>query len=120
VFVQTTDVAGNVSTTTSLTVLYDSSIPTLTGDITSTVTQTGASISWITDEISSSEVIYGLTTIIDQESGEQDISPRVTSHTVELTGLQECTIYFYKIESTDASGNILSNGIHTLTTEGCV
>ncbi|HPR62775.1 MAG TPA: proprotein convertase P-domain-containing protein [Thermoanaerobaculia bacterium] len=63
---------------------------------------TTATITWDTDEISSS-VVYvaefppSWTTTTD--------TLLVTGHTVDVSGLSECTLYYYWVESTDAAGN---------------
>lgn len=55
------DVAGNMSTLSSVSVQYDPSIPTKSDPVTFILTDTNAIIIWETDELSSSEVLYGLT-----------------------------------------------------------
>lgn len=114
------DIAGNVSTSSSVDIASDLTPPSVTGTIDETVGDTTAIITWTTDEPTSSEVVYGLTSTTDQTTGETDIAPRVTSHTGNLTGLLACTTYFYQTVSRDAAGNQLSSAIDSFTTTGCV
>ena len=85
------------------------------------VTQSGTSadITWTTDENASTEVEYGLNTSYIESSGVTDTSPRVTSHTVSLSGLTECSEYFYKVVSVDSlSQERTSTG--SFITTGCI
>jgi serine protease AprX len=61
-----------------------------------------ARIVWTTDESSTSVVRYGSVTPPDNEESDNWL---VTDHSVPLTGLAECTIYKYEVESADAQGN---------------
>lgn len=72
-----------------------------------------ATITWITDESSSSLVDYGLTT---GYGSSQSTSGATTSHSVLLTGLSANTTYFYQVSSTDGSGNNSSSGGYSFTT----
>ena len=78
-----------------------------------------ASITWSTDSESSSVVEYGLTAGTRSPTSEINTSPRVTSHSVNLTGLVQCTTYDYRVISTDASSNITTSVGNTFTTSGC-
>ncbi|MDD3247618.1 MAG: S8 family serine peptidase [Methanosarcina sp.] len=61
-----------------------------------------ATITWTTDEASNSTVRYST----DTSYFEEESNPtQVTSHTVELTGLDPATIYYYEVLSSDAAGN---------------
>lgn len=64
--------------------------------------------------------MYGLTTVLDETTGEIDISPRVTSHSVTLTNLLSCTTYQYETISRDAAGNETVDGTYNFRTTGCV
>jgi hypothetical protein len=60
-------------------------------------------IEWETDENSNSRVYYGQEADAYPDS-ESDAS-NVTAHQVILTGLTQATLYHYRVESTDPSGN---------------
>ena len=96
-------------------------LPTITpGTLMESTSNTGVSISWNTSEATSSELVYGLTTSLDETTGELDLSPRVTSHTLTLSNLLSCTKYYYQTVSRDAAGNEIVEGIHSFSTSGCV
>jgi hypothetical protein len=66
------------------------------------VTGSAATIRWTTDEISDTVLVWGETIPPDTtETGPK----RTTDHEVDLSGLQECTIYYYEARSTDPAGN---------------
>ena len=79
----------------------DDTPPIITNVAVSGVTHKGAEISWTTDEASTTEVLYGVTT----PPSEVAIGSRGTSHSVSLSGLSANTTYFFEVESTDAAGN---------------
>jgi hypothetical protein len=64
-----------------------------------------ATVSWTTDEPSTSRVDYGLTTSLGNQLTE---GSRVTDHKLELTGLNPGTTYLYRVTSADAVGNSAS------------
>lgn len=90
-----------------LTAPYISSINVLN------VTQTGAMVTWTTDENSDSQVEYGLTTSFGSTTVLD--STMTTSHSVNLTNLTAGTTYNFKVKSKDAAGN-LSQTSSTFTT----
>lgn len=78
------------------------------------ITQSGCRILWDSDEPSTSQVEYGLTTIYGLRTAE--IQSQVVAHTVDLSGLSPATLYHYRVISKDASGNISTSNDFTLTT----
>ena len=77
---------------------------------------TGATISWTTNEASDTQVDYGTTTAYGSSTTLKDTSPRVTSHSQALSGLQASTLYHYRVKSKDAAGNLATSGDFTFTT----
>jgi len=67
------------------------------------VTQTQASVSWTTSEISTSQVDYGLTTAYGSSS-QLDVSLS-SSHSVILAALSPGTTHHFRVKSKDAAGN---------------
>jgi hypothetical protein len=65
------------------------------------VTATGATVSWTTNEVSSSVVSYGPTALTQKVED----TVLVTSHSVRLSGLAPSTHYQLQASSMDASGN---------------
>ena len=65
-----------------------------------------ATVTWETDEPSSSRVDYGRTTALGSQTSD---SARVTDHRIELTGLSPNTTYRFRVSSVDAAGNSASS-----------
>src|SRR5687768_17296055 len=81
------------------------------------ITETTATITWDTDEASDSLVDYGLTA----GYGSQESDPTlVTSHSIDLTGLTEDTLYHIRATSEDAASNSASTPDDTFTTDAAV
>ena len=78
------------------------------------VTSTGATITWTTDEAADSQVEYGLTTAYGSQTTLN--TNLVTSHSVPLSGLIASTLYHYLVKSRDASSNLATSGDSTFTT----
>ncbi len=70
------------------------------------ITDTSASIAWNTDEDSSSVVHWGENKPPSSTASEEEMTQ---SHEVSLAGLQQCTIYYYAVESEDIAGNIATD-----------
>ena len=118
--ITSSDSSGN-STSTIETEAIDLQAPLITAwTLTTTTTETTATILWETDESTSTEVVYGLTSVVDQTTWEKDVSPRVTSHTASIENLLSCTTYFYQTISRDAAWNETIDGTHEFETWGCV
>lgn len=78
----------------------------------SSTTASGATISWTTDTPASSQVNFGTTTSYGSSSA-YDGTPK-TSHSVELTGLEEITTYQIQVASGNATAT--TTATTTLTT----
>jgi hypothetical protein len=68
----------------------------------SDVSDVAATITWVTDEASTSVVDWGEAVPPDQQSSTPGYA---TSHSVRLTGLRQCTVYHYSVTSVDYPGN---------------
>lgn len=117
------DAAGNsyagISSTTAWSFTTGDINAPILSSITATPTTTEATITWTTDEISSSSVSYGPTVLYGTTTAEADTSPRVTSHSVSITGLTCATEYNYIVISKDAATYTSSDTNHTFTTSAC-
>jgi hypothetical protein len=80
----------------------DTTAPEITSVGTTSDAEGHATVSWTTDEPSTSDVLYGRTTTFGYEA--EDTAP-VTSHKVELSGLQPSTTYRFSVSSADSAGN---------------
>lgn len=72
-----------------------------------------ATISWNTDEASTSSVDYGFTS---GYSFSITNSTLVASHSIRLTNLISTTTYHYRVRSTDGSGNMATGSDNTVIT----
>ncbi len=115
VYVQFKDAAGNWSTSpASDTIVVDTTAPTISGAAASGISQSSATITWTTDEPSSSQVEYGLTTSYGATST-LDTS-LVVAHSVTLPALVSATTYNYRVRSRDGAGNERVGGNATFVT----
>lgn len=98
--------------------VHDTTAPVITS--VSSLPAVDVTITWISDEEASSQLNYGLTSSYGTSTTETDTSPRVTSHSVSLSGLAVCTTYHYRVVSTDAQSNTYTGEDATFTTTGCL
>src|SRR5690606_37069730 len=85
----------------------------------SSISDSGATISWVTNENASSKISYGVTNLYGTTTTEINTSPRVTEHEVSLSNLLSCTVYHYAVVSTDGAFNTATSTDKTFTTTGC-
>ncbi|HYE65935.1 MAG TPA: DUF4038 domain-containing protein [Pyrinomonadaceae bacterium] len=78
--------------------------PELSNITASGLTTTSASIIWMTDEPSDSQVEYGKTTAYGQSSALA--TTLVNTHIIALSGLEAGTLYHYRVKSRDRAGNL--------------
>lgn len=107
--VNATDEAGNVEETAVAGPVAFIPLPQISEEATSNVTETSFTVAWTTDHPATSRVVYD--TISHPELGEQpnygyafstpetDTDPKVTSHSVTISGLTSGTAYFYRLIS---------------------
>ncbi|MBI2116975.1 MAG: hypothetical protein HYT85_18110 [candidate division NC10 bacterium] len=114
------DTAGNSTVSAAITVTVNNNVvtditpPAISSISASTVSSSGATITWTTDEASDSQVEYGLTTAYG--SAMPLNTSMVTSHSQSLSGLAASTLYHYRVRSRDAAGNLATSGDFTFTT----
>ena len=87
----------------SFTTLPDISPPVIKSVYISDITESSATIEWVTNEPATSQVEYGITEDYSSTiaSGEE---PTI-SHSVRLTGLEADTSYYVEVKSKDAGGH---------------
>ena len=103
VFVQFMDAAGNWSVAATDTIVLDTTAPTMSAITATSVTNVAATITWVTNETSTSRVEFGTTTSYGSTTPLD--AALVASHSVALTGLVASTTYNYRVRSVDAAGN---------------
>lgn len=94
----------------------DTTDPVISSIVTA-VSQTSTTITWVTDEVASSIVEYGLTSSYGTQTTEADTSPYVTNHTLTITGLTQNTLYHFRVKSNDVVGNLAVSSDQTFTTQ---
>lgn len=92
----------------------DTTAPTISSVAASSVTQSGATISWTTDEASDSQVEYGLTTSYGNTT--QLDGTLTTAHNAIISSLSANTTYNFRVKSKDSSGNSAVSANSTFTT----
>jgi len=120
------DAAGNesVSGERTFTTLADTTPPVITpGSISATgITDKAATITWVTNEPSTTRVEYGLTSTTH---GSYDYMTPLNAtldlnHSQSLSGLTASTTYYYRVISEDASGNEVVSDEQSFVTTGDV
>src|SRR3989344_3042575 len=92
----------------------DATPPVISSVAAINITATSATATWSTDEISTSQVEYGLTVSYGSQTTLD--ATLVTSHSVNLTGLSSNTLYHFRVKSKDAANNEAISGDYTFTT----
>ena len=116
--VKSRDAAGNLSVSTdrtfTTTATPDTTPPTISSIAAGSITTTGATVTWTTNEAADTQVEYGLTTSYGSQTTLN--TSMVTSHSALVTGLTTNTMYHYRVKSRDAAGNLSVSTDRTFTT----
>src|SRR5213594_2082032 len=111
---RTTSAPVNVTVGNTGGIVPDTAPPVISSVAPSSVTSSGATITWTTDEAADSAVEYGTTMSYGSVT---PLNPSmVTAHTVMLSGLAADTIQHYHVRSKDAAGNQTQSADFTFTT----
>jgi hypothetical protein len=102
------DAAGNTSVSPAVSVtvnnVVDTTAPTISSVKASSISATAATINWTTNEPADSQVEYGTST---RYGSMTTLDPAlVTAHSVKVTGLRANTLYYFRVKSRDAAGNL--------------
>jgi hypothetical protein len=110
------DVVGNESAkSVPAEITVDVSAPVFSNIAAGSITENGATITWTTDEPSTSRVEYGETIGYGTQTALD--TTLVTSHSVQISGLDRWTTYHYRVKSTDGDDNEGVSGDNTFTTD---
>lgn len=114
--VRSVDGSGNlaVSGDFTFTTAKTTTPPSITGVTSGSITTTGATIAWSTDQASTSQVDYGTTTSYGTSSALS--STLATTHTVVLAGLRPNTLYHFRVKTGNPSGTVAVSTDYTFTT----
>jgi hypothetical protein len=85
-------------------IAIDNMEPIISNVIVSNISDTLATIAWMTNEMADSQIEYGTTIAYGNTSPLDSIY--VTDHGVNLSGLMPSTLYHYRIKSRDTAGNL--------------
>ncbi len=107
------DGAGNVTTSSAVSVQVANPLVSITGIVVSGIGSSTATITWTTDRPSDSQCEFGTTSALGSATA-RDTSA-VTAHSVILTGLTPSSPYFVRTLSRDAAGTAIS-AVQTFTT----
>jgi len=109
-----TDEAGNVSIGSEMSVFNDSVPPTISNVQIAALSSTAATITWTTDEASTSKVKFGTSaSALDQTASAPGNG---LAHSVQLA-LAANTTYYFKVESQDAGGNTAVSTARSFSTD---
>jgi len=103
------------TTATSTEQTGDTTSPIISNIQVTNITETSATITWTTDESSDSKIYYPtgpIPTFVYNITS----ATTTTSHSLSITGLTAATTYYYKVTSTDSSGNIATSAEGSFTT----
>jgi subtilisin-like proprotein convertase family protein len=95
---------GTPNVTVEKSAAIDCAGPAITNVRAVSITSTSASIAWDTNEPATSLVHYGTA---PPGGSSASATALVTDHSLLLTGLSPCTLYYYWVESADQAGNAL-------------
>ena len=121
--VETAEAAGKITKSpiaadppATFTTTADTTAPVISSVVATNVTQTGATITWTTDEASTSQVEYATNAQFTDSTTTSENSEKVTSHTVILGNLTSNTLYYIRAKSSDTAGNAATPGTANFTT----
>jgi hypothetical protein len=93
--------------------------PPVISNVSATATNSTATITWSTDEESSSQVKYDPQTYLTTRTPVTDVSVKTIGHEVTLSNLVACSKYYYSVISQDDAGNIATSSAESFYTTGC-
>ena len=105
--VMVTVLCASVSASDGITPQISAVVPTL-------VTTSTATITWVTDEPSTSQVQYGLTSVYSKSTRAK--RKKHTTHQVTIKSLSPGTTYHFRVKSKDKSGNVAYSADSVFTT----
>lgn len=88
--------------------------PTISSILVSEITASSATVIWTTSELADGAVDYGTTGSF--ELGTVSSSSLYTSHSMGLSGLPDSTLIYFRVRSSDVSGNAATSSTQTFTT----
>lgn len=99
--------------------IVNNNVPGIDNLQTTNISSSSATISWVTDEATSSQIEYGLVSSYGFTTAITNTSPRVTTHEISLGSLEACARYFYRVKSANNASTQVVSERQTFTTSGC-
>ena len=97
----------------NFTLTVDTHTPVISGIAVSSITSSGATVSWTTNELANASVDYGTSENIGTIEKK---TSQATAQSISLTGLSAATMYYYAVTSCDAAGNCNSSSVQNFNT----
>ena len=95
----------------------DTTPPTISNVQSTNITQTTATISWTTNEISSSDIYYSKnSSVLTSGTSRVTIAGNVTSHGITLASLSASSTYYYLVVAKDEAGNTATSSVNNFQT----
>ncbi|MBI2035556.1 MAG: fibronectin type III domain-containing protein [Candidatus Liptonbacteria bacterium] len=107
-----------LNATSTATSTPDVTAPVISG-ISASASTTSATVSWTTNEVATGKVYWSAASPVDVSATSTASTAHFgtgTSHSVNVAGLTASTVYYYVVESSDASGNKANSTQATFTT----
>lgn len=104
---------GNVASN-ELSFSYDATAPVISGVSVSGIGENGATVTWNTNEPTTGQVNFGLTSALGSSTTLETTAS--TTHSATISGLSASTTYTYQIAATDAAGNTATTSLATFDT----
>jgi tripartite motif-containing protein 71 len=92
--------------------------PLAISSVSASSSATSTTVSYTTDDLGSTQVEFGPSLAYGSSSPISNISPKVTSHAVTLTGLASCAVYNYRVKSANDTSTTTSAN-YLFTTDSC-
>lgn len=99
-------------------ITVDTAPPVIT-NIDISVTNTSLIFEWTTDEPANTQVEYGLLAGLGESTVVTNSNTKTTTHSVSLSNLLPCTMYYLKAVSTDRLSQQSKSQLQTVSTSGC-
>ena len=107
--------SGTLTTSASFSFSTQAAAPIISAVASSGITSTSATITWVTDQASTSQVAYGATTSYGSFSA--NTLTLATAHSVTLAGLTPGTTYEFAVLSANASGTLATSASFSFSTQ---
>jgi peptidoglycan hydrolase-like protein with peptidoglycan-binding domain len=120
--IEAADAVGNKSYsaqgmfTTNAVPLADTTAPSASAIMVGSVTHSGATVTWNTDEAAKSDVYLSTTSPVATSSAAWSDANFTTAHSATLSALSASTTYYFVLSATDAAGNRSYSATQTFTT----